>query len=71
MYLLSNLLDLNLVDHKLNQFVYSHFYLIHSNTIQSSLHYTTKTETGMKEGGRMVVSMDREHTTQKERMNYN
>ena len=61
--LIHNLCYLNR-GHKLNQFVCSS-YFIHSNTIQSPLHCMTETETGMKEGGRMIVNMDREHTTGK------
>ena len=62
---------LSRVDPKLNEFVCSS-YFIHSNTIQSPLHCTGQTETSMKEGGRIVVNTDREHTTEKEsRINYN
>ena len=67
--LIHNLYYLNR-DHKLNQFVCSS-YFIHSNTIQSPLHCTGQTEIGMKEDGRMIRNTDREHTTEKERMNYN
>ena len=54
---------------KLNQFKNSS-YFIHSNTIQSPLHCTGQTETfSMKEVSRMIIITDREHTTEKERLN--